>query len=191
MAPKRSRSAPAAKQQPAARRARRGSQGAASSEQVPENGTPVVQPAGRTEDPEGVCAELVKLLGGSAAAVRKGVRKTGEVPPRYAIPDAIKITKGGPGNASRELGLLRANHSEVFEQELARVAARYGDKKSIGLFVCFPDSLGRASAKSTPVATLEGILDILVLLGGRKSANLRTKIVKVFVRYVGGDFSCY
>ena len=52
------------------------------------------------------------------------------MPPLYAIPDAIDITKG-PGNASRELSFFQANHSEVFEQELARVAPHYGDKTSI------------------------------------------------------------
>ena len=188
MAPKRSRSAPAAKQQPAARRARRGSQGAASSEQVPENGAPVVQLAGRTEDPEGVGAELVKLLGGNAAAVRKGIRKTDEVPARYAIPDAVEMIKG-PGSSSREFSRLRAQYPEVFAKERGRVQKCDGAKDPNFIFwptVRFRDCVGNLNKKPTPVAALQGILDIVVLLPGKTPAELRSQIINVFVRFVGG-----
>ena len=76
--------------------------------------------AGRTEDPESVGAELVTLLGGNAAAVQKGIRKTDEVPPRYAIPDVIELVKG-PGSLSRELSRLGAQYPDVFEKERDRV----------------------------------------------------------------------
>ena len=48
------------------------------------------------------------------------------------------------------------------------------------------DSRGRVGANVTPVATLHGILDILVLLPGKCSAELRSQIINVFVRFVGG-----
>ena len=83
--------------------------------------------AGRTDDPEGVGEELTALLGGRAAAVRKGIRKTGEAPPRYAITDVIELFKG-PGNAPDELGRLRSRYPEVFAKEVGRVRERHGDK---------------------------------------------------------------
>ena len=45
---------------------------------------------------------------------------------------------------------------------------------------------GKLNKKPTPVATLQGILDILVLLPGKTSAELRSQIIDVFVRFVGG-----
>ena len=88
---------------------------------------PVVVFAGRTEDPEGVGEELIALLGGRSVAVRKGIRKTGEVPPRYAITDVTELVKG-PGNAPEELGRLRSRYPEVFAKEVGRVRERHGDK---------------------------------------------------------------
>ena len=52
---------------------------------------PIVVLAGRTIDPENVGAELLRLLCGNGAAVRKGIRMTDEVPPRDAIPDTIEM----------------------------------------------------------------------------------------------------
>ena len=85
---------------------------------------PIVVLAGRTNDPENVGAELLRLLGGNAAAVREGIRKTDEVPPRYAIPDVIEMVKG-PGNLSLQLNRLRERYPEVFEKELERVRGCY------------------------------------------------------------------
>ena len=80
--------------------------------------------AGRTNDPENVGAELLRLLGGNAAAVRKGIRKTDETPPRYAIPDTIEMVKG-PVNLSQELNRLRERYPDVFEKELDRLRKLY------------------------------------------------------------------
>ena len=117
--------------------------------------------------------------------MRKGIRKTGEVPPRYAITDVIELVKG-PGNAPEELGRLRSRYPEVFAKEVGRVRERHGDKITKCDFVRFRDSLGRASAKPTAVATLPGVLDILRLLPGKVSAALRSQVVDLFVRFVGG-----
>ena len=54
------------------------------------------------------------------------------------------------------------------------------------LTVRFRDNTGRLSRNPTPVATIHGIIDILVLLPGKSSAELRSKIINVFVRFVGG-----
>ena len=143
-----------------AKKARSDSQSATATEQARDtDAASVVGLAGRTEDPEGVGKELVKLLGGNAAAVQRGIRKTDELPPRYAIPDVIEIVKG-PGYASQELSRLRDRYPEVFAKELDRVRERSRDKDTNCVFVRFRDSLGRASAKPTPVATIQEILDI-------------------------------
>ena len=47
---------------------------------------------------------------------KKGIRKTAEVPPRFAIPDLIAIVKG-PGSLSRELGSIQQRYPEVFTKE--------------------------------------------------------------------------
>ena len=131
--------------------------------------------AGRTNDPENVGAELLRLLGGNAAAVRKGIRKTDETPPRYAIPDVIEIVKG-PGSLARELSRLRAQYPELFEKELDRVRRHYdvrdtncipnpnGAKDPNWIFACavrFRDRGGNLNGKATPVATIHGIIDTL------------------------------
>ena len=87
---------------------------------------PVVVLAGRTDDPEGVDEELIALIGGREAAVQKGVRKTGEVPLRYAITDVIELSKG-PGDSPDELGRLRSRYPAVFAKEVGRVGERHGD----------------------------------------------------------------
>ena len=131
-----------------------------------------------------------KLLGGNAAAVQRGIRKTDEVPPRYAIPDVIEIVKG-PRYLSQELSRLRERYPEVFAKELDRVRERHGggDANCVPTFtVRFRDCAGRLNRNETPVATVDGILDILVLLPGKTSAALRSQIINVFVRFVGGGF---
>ncbi len=131
-----------------------------------------------------------KLLGGNAAAVQRGIRKTDEVPPRYAIPDVIEIVKS-PRYLSQELSRLRERYPEVFAKELDRVRERYGggDTNCVPTFtVRFRDCAGRLNRNETPVATIDGILDILVLLPGKTSAALRSQIINVFVRFVGGGF---
>ena len=91
---------------------------------------PVVTLAGHTQDPEGVGAELVKLIGGNSAIAKKGIRKTEETPPRYAIPDVIRLVKGA-GHESRELSRLRTYYPEVFAKELVRVRGGSGAKNPI------------------------------------------------------------
>ena len=149
---------------------------------------PIVVLAGRTNDPENVGAELLRLLGGNAAAVRKGIRKTDEVPPRYAIPDVIEMVKG-PGNLSQELNRLRERYPEVFEKELDRLRKLHEVRVPNwypNLTVRFRDRAGGFKNNNTPVATIYGIIDILVLLPGKSSAELRSQIINVFVRFVGG-----
>ena len=115
---------------------------------------PIVVLAGRTNDPENVGAELLRLLGGNAAAVRKGIRKTDETPPRYAIPDVIEMVKG-PVNLSQELNRLRERYPEVFEKELDRLRKRNEDRVPSWyhvLTVRFRGNPRRVGANATPVA---------------------------------------
>jgi len=148
-----------------------------------------VQLAGRTQDPEGVGKEIVKLLNGNAAAVRKGIRHSDEVPPRYAIPDVVEMIKG-PGSLSLQLSRLQERYPEVFEKERCRVRERYGDGDTfcISTTVRFRDCAGRLNRNGTPVATIHGIIDIVLLLPGKISAALRSQVIDVFVRFVGGGW---
>ena len=52
--------------------------------------------------------------------------------------------------------------------------------------VRFRDHNGNLNKRPTPVCTLHGAVDVLLLLPGKTSAELRAKIVDVFVRFVGG-----
>ena len=149
---------------------------------------PVVTLAGHTQDPEGIGAKLVKSIGGSRAIAKKGIRKTEETPPRYAIPDVIRLVKGA-GHESRELSRLRAHYPEVFAKELLRVRERHGVGNPNwvpNLAVRFRDRAGGLNRNETPVATIHGLVDVILLLPGKMSAELRSKIVNVFVRFVGG-----
>ena len=150
--------------------------------------SPLVALAGRTQDPEGVGAELVKLIGGNAVAAKKGVRKTAEVPPRFAIPDLIAIVKG-PGSLSRELGRIQQRYPEVFTKERDRLRQSHGIGDPNWIPKCtvrFRNRAGGVNRNETPVATIYCLLDILLLLPGKASAELRSRIVDVFVRFVGG-----
>ena len=169
MSPKRADAHP----QRAGKKARRGSQGATATEQAHDtDAVPVVVLAGRTQDPEGVGAQLVKLLGGNAAAVHKGIRKTDEVPPRYAIPDVIEMVKGPP-NPARELTRLRERYPEVFAKERDRLRERQGDSIPNWYSVRFRDSHGRTGANTTPVATIHGKLEEFSLLSTTPSVAVR------------------
>ena len=146
---------------------------------------PIVVLAGRTNDPENVGAELLRLLGGNAAAVRKGIRKTDETPPRYAIPDVIEMAKG-PGSLARELSRLRAQYPELLQKELDRLRELYEDRDPNWipvLTVRFRDNIGRVGANATPVATIHCIIDILVLLPG-KSSTVSADFTKVGIQIV-------
>ena len=88
-----------------------------------------------------------------------------------------------PGKSAAEL------RSQITNVELDRLRKLYegGDTNCIPtLTVRFRDNTGRLSRNPTPVATIHGIIDILVLLPGKSSAELRSKIINVFVRFVGG-----
>ena len=83
---------------------------------------------------------------------------------------------------SQELNRLRERYPEVFEKELDRLRKRNDDKDPNWIFVLtvrFRDNIGRVGAKATPVATIHGIIDILVLLPGKSAAELRSHITNV------------
>ena len=72
--------------------------------------------------------------------------------------------------------------------ELRRLLEQYGkDRLAICKSVRFRDSRGRLGSNETPVATLEGIVEIVLLLSGSRAAAVRKQVVQVFVRYLGGD----
>ena len=93
------------------------------------------------------------------------------------------------GSLSLQLNRLRERYPEVFEKEPDRIRKRNEDRVTFcnpTLTVRFRDNIGRAGINATPVATIHGIIDILALLPGKSAAELRSQIIDVFVRFVGG-----
>ena len=59
-----------------------------------------------------------------------------------------------------------------------------GTSSEIFELLNFPDARGRIDPKRvTPVATLEGLVEIVLLLTGAQAAKLRQKIARVFVQH--------
>ena len=54
--------------------------------------------------------------------------------------------------------------------------------------VSFTDSLGRKN-KETPVTGVKGIVEIVMLLPGKRAAAVRRQASEILVRYMGGDLA--
>ena len=55
--------------------------------------------------------------------------------------------------------------------------------------VKFPDARGRKGQRASPVTDARGIVEIIMLLGGRQAARVRRQAAELLVRYLGGDLS--
>ncbi len=121
---------------------------------------------------QAVARELAMVLGRRPSDLPR-IRKTEEVPPRYAITDAIMVVKGCSAKDARV--------------ELTRLRERYGDRATNCSSVRFRDSRSRIGANATPVAKTDALLEVVLLLTGSKAAAVRKHVVQVFVKYLGGD----
>ena len=98
-------------------------------------------------------SELAALLGRDAGDL-PSIRKTEDTPANYSIYDVIALIKG-----------CSVQHAS---QEFDRLRERYGDGSPICGPVSFRDSRGRVNPNKTPVTTIEGIVEVVLLLTGTR-----------------------
>ena len=117
-----------------------------------------------------VTRELAKVLGRNATTMRR-IRKTDDTPPRIGIYDVISAVTGLDGNhAGKTYRDLMQHHPEVH---------------STGVNFKFP---GRGQ-RETPVTDAKGIVEIVMMLPGKRAATVRRQAAEILVRYMGGDVS--
>ena len=95
------------------------------------------------------------------------IRKTNETPPRISILDVINII----------LHQTSKNSCITYR----RLNALYPDTTSNRVWK-FPNS-----KRPSPVTDIRGIVEIIMLLPGRRAAEVRKKSADTLVRYLGGD----
>ena len=102
------------------------------------------------------------------------IRKTSENPARIRVIDVVAAITGHRSNGSSNAAVifmrLKNDHPEVI--------ANCSDLK-------FP---GRGQRK-TPVASVRGIVEIIMLLPGQHAARVRRQAAELLVRYLGGDLA--
>ena len=114
---------------------------------------------------------MVSLTQLTDGAVRNGIRKTAEEPPRISILDVISTITGQESNNS-------SNYYTRLKEDFPEVATK------TGLFK-FP---GRGQ-RETLVTDAHGITEIVMLLPGKAAAHVRRQAAIVLVRFLGGDLS--
>jgi hypothetical protein len=172
MAPKRRRDACPAEAMKSAKKQRRAPQGTATDRASAAAAVDVQY----VHHPDAAAQELAAVLGRDAANFPR-IRKTDDAPPKYSVIDVVILVKGC--------------NSDDAAKDFKRLRERYGDDRAqfpVISYTRLRDSIGRLSKHESPVAELEGIVEIILLLTGTKAAKIRQKVVKVFVRYLGGDF---
>ena len=153
---------------------------AAAQTKKPRRTTPQIAPAVAAaagqdvHNPNGTARSALAALLGRDAGDLPSIRKTEDTPANYSIYDVIALIKG-----------CSVQHAS---QEFDRLRERYGDGSPICGPVSFRDSRGRVNPNKTPVTTIEGIVEVVLLLTGTKAAKIRQKIARVFVQYLGGGF---
>ena len=95
------------------------------------------------------------------------LRKTNDTPPRVSVYDVISTISSNP-NARETWAELKRKYPEVV-----------GNPDNFK----FPGQ----GQRETPVTDARGIIEIIMLLPGRKAAQVRQKSADVIVRYLGGD----
>ena len=113
--------------------------------------------------------QLAVLLGREAVQLRR----TDETPPRVAVVDVAALITG-------------KNH-DAAAQDFRRMSEKYPDISAKCTDVKFPDSHGRRGQWNTKVADAKGIVEIVMLLPGRRAARVRRQAAELLVRYLGGN----
>ena len=102
--------------------------------------------------------QLATLLRKNAKDI-KNIRKTDEIPPRVSIIDVVTaIAQCSPSNAALTFARLKNDYPDV--------TTNCSDVK-------FPDARGRKGQRASPVTDARGIVEIIMLLGGRQAARVR------------------
>ena len=114
-----------------------------------------------------VPTQLAALLGKEAVQIRKTDRN----PPQASIYDVISAVTG-----------LNGNHAGKAYRDLT---ARYPEVHSVGVNFRFA---GRGQ-RDTPVASVRGIVEIIMLLPGQQAARVRRQAAELLCRYLGGDLA--
>ena len=118
--------------------------------------------------------QLATLLRKNAKDI-KNILKTDEIPPRVSIIDVVTaIAQCSPSNAALTFARLKNDYPDV--------TTNCSDVK-------FPDARGRKGQRASPVTDARGIVEIIMLLGGRQAARVRRQAAELLVRYLGGDLS--
>ena len=113
---------------------------------------------------EAARSELAAVLGRNVDDMPR-IRKTDDVPTKYSVIDVIMLVKGSSAeNAAREFRLL---------------CERYGDGCQKVTAIRFRDSIGRLSRNASPAATLENVVEVVLLLTGSHAARIRHKVPKL------------
>ena len=116
-------------------------------------------------------AEIQQQLSALLGREVTQIRKTDSEPPCVSVYDVISAVTG-----------MNGNHAGKAYRDLV---ARYPDVHSVGVNVKFPDSRGQKGQKSTPVADVRGIVEIIMLLPGQQTARVRPQAAELLVRYLG------
>ena len=99
---------------------------------------------------------MAALLGRDAEDLPCIIRKTGETPPKYSVVDVVVLVKKCTAQDAAK--------------DFRRLQQRYGDWWANCPPFNLPDSQGRVHPnRPTPVTTIEGIVEIVLLLTGRES----------------------
>ena len=120
--------------------------------------------AGPADD---IPTQLAALLGRESIQIRR----TDKTPPQASIYDVISAVTG-----------LNGNHAGKAYRDLT---ARYPEVHSVGVNFRFP---GRGQ-RDTPVASVRGIVEIIMLLPGQQAARVRRQAAELLCRWLGGDLS--
>ena len=119
-------------------------------------------------------ADIQRQLSGLLGRDVQHIRKTSENPARISVIDVVAAITGHRSNGSSNAAVifmrLNNDHPEV--------TTNCSDLK-------FP---GRGQRK-TPLASVRGIVEIIMLLLGQHAARVRRQAAELLVRYLGGDLA--
>ena len=114
--------------------------------------------------------QLAMLVGKEVKDIAN-IRKTSEVPPRVSVIDVTMAITGKNKNDAA--------------QDFRRVIGNYPAVKAN----CLNWKFDGARQRDTPVTDARGIVEIIMLLGGRQATRVRRRAAELLVRYLGGDLS--
>ena len=114
--------------------------------------------------------QLAMLVGKEVKDIAN-IRKTSEVPPRVSVIDVTMAITGKNKNDAA--------------QDFRRVIGNYPAVKAN----CLNWKFDGARQRDTPVTDARGIVEIIMLLGGRQATRVRRQAAELLVRYLGGDLS--